>query len=397
MSKLSKVILATLAATTMLFSAEQLKLQILDATIKNKSVANAEVIFQKNGATSITATTDAQGKLSVPTPFGVDDSSVTLIVKKQGYSTMIAKGPSDGLTYALSPVMNELDGLRIVLSWDEKPRDLDSHISYPGNHIFFQKKTGTKANLDVDDTDSYGPETITITKKFFEQDYVYAVHNYSDGSTATSSSNRNLSNISGAKVFVYIGETLIRTYYAPKNQAGTLWIVFSIDGQGEFHDINKFTSAPSKGVEAKLAAFREKNELPAGVAVSSSLQQSSKTANRAGETAYHAGNLNQSVVHYQRAIELDPNNGQAYSNLGLSFQKLGRTAEALWANRKAIALAHGSKKHIVQASSYYNIAKLYEKQGKWEEALQNFKWASERREHNAYTKGINRMNTKLGQ
>lgn len=391
MRRLTKKMLLILASATMLLSAEQMKLQILDATVKNRTVSNAQVIFQRNGETSVTGTTDTQGRVSLSVPFA-DDENTTLIVKKSGYSTMVAKGPSNGLTYALSPIMNQLDGLRIVLSWDENPKDLDSHISYPGNHIFYDHKTGTKANLDVDDTDSYGPETITIQKKFYEQDYVYAVHNFTD--RLKTNSNR-LSNISGAKVFVYIGETLIRTYYAPKNKTGNLWIVFSIDGQGEFHDINQFTTCNNDVVKRKLAAFREKNELPAGIAVSTAEQEKSKRINQKGEAAYHRGELEASVQFYQQAIEVDPNNGQAYSNLGLSFQKLNRVAEALWANRKAIALAHGSKKHIVQASSYYNIAKLYEKQGKWEEALQNYQWASDRREHSAYTKGITRMKAKL--
>lgn len=392
MNGLTQKAMLFLASATLLLSAEQMKLQILDATVKDKTVANAEVIFQRNGETSVSGKTDAQGRVTVDIPFA-DDANTTLIVKKNGYSTMVAKGPSNGLTYALSPIMKQLDGLRVVLSWDENPRDLDSHISYPGNHIYYVNKKGTKAHLDVDDTDSYGPETITIQKKFFEQDYVYAVHNFSDQSKTNSN---RLSNISGAKVFVYIGETLIRTYYAPKNKTGNLWIVFSIDGHGEFHDINQYTTCNSDNVRGKLQAFRETNDLPAGIAVTPTEQARSKNVNKRGEEAYHRGELENSVELYQQAIDIDPNNGQAYSNLGLSFQKLGRTAEALWANRKAIALAHGSKKHIVQASSYYNIAKLYEKQGKWEEALQNYQWASDRREHSAYTKGINRMKAKLG-
>lgn len=394
MNKLTSVIISIFSAVTVIFGAEQMKLQILDATVKNKKVPNAEVIFQKNGETSVKATTNSEGYVNIPMPFGKDDSTVTIIVKKSGYSTMVAKGPSNGLTYALSPVMKQLDGLRVVLSWDQEPRDLDSHISYPGNHIFFQQKKGTKAHLDVDDTDSYGPETITIVKKFYEQGYVYAVHNYSDEGSNSSS---RLSNISGAKVFVYIGETLIKTYYVPKGKQGNLWVVFSIDGHGEFHDINQFFNTSHKGVNRFLSTFREKNEIPAELAASQSAQKESKRINKKGEQAYHANNLEKSVEHYQKAIELDPNNGQAYSNLGLSFQKLNRIAEALWANRKAIALAHGRKKHIIQASSYYNIAKIYEKKGQWEDALQNYKLASERRQHNAYTKGINRMKAKLRQ
>jgi hypothetical protein len=69
------------------------------------------------------------------------------------------------MTYALSPAMRNLDGMRIVLTWGERPADLDSHITYPGNHIFFRSKKGTDANLDVDDTTSFGPETITLERK----------------------------------------------------------------------------------------------------------------------------------------------------------------------------------------------------------------------------------------
>lgn len=68
------------------------------------------------------------------------------------------------MTYAISPVMTNLDGMRVVLSWGEKPFDLDSHLIFPGGHIYFDSKEGTDANLDVDDTDSYGPETVTISK-----------------------------------------------------------------------------------------------------------------------------------------------------------------------------------------------------------------------------------------
>ena len=31
-----------------------------------------------------------------------------------------------------------------------------------------------------------------------------------------------------------------------------------------------------------------------------------------------------------------------YGNLGLAYQKAGNTAESIWANRKAIALANGT-------------------------------------------------------
>ncbi|GAA0190548.1 tetratricopeptide repeat protein [Fulvivirga kasyanovii] len=390
------ILLAILCNFSLAVAQQKTEIQVLSATVKDQTIQGATIIFQKNGETSVTATTDSQGRISIPSPFGgVDDPSVTIIIKKDGYSTLVAKGPYNNLTYALSPTMQELDGIRIVLNWGSSPEDLDSHISYPGNHICYHHKTGSLANLDVDDVDGYGPETITIERKAQGQKYVYAVHNYS---AKDMSSNTDLSAKSNASVFVYIGNTLIRTYKVPEmRKAGNLWIVFMIDEYGTFVDINKFQDASTwERVRANLETFRGKDESFGDPVISQNDIQESKVANRKGEEAYHAGNLELSVELYQKAIELNPNNGQAYSNLGLSFQKLNREAEAIWANRKAISLANGPHTSTIQASSYYNIGKIYEKKGQWADALQHYSWARERKQHSAYDNGIRRMNEKLG-
>ena len=114
--------------------ADQTNIQVMSATVKDKIIPNAQLIFQKNGETSVIAKTDSRGIANVTAPFGgVDDSSVMLIVKKDGYSNMVVKCPCNDLTYALSSKMKELDGLRVVLSWNNQPQDLDSHLSFPGN------------------------------------------------------------------------------------------------------------------------------------------------------------------------------------------------------------------------------------------------------------------------
>jgi hypothetical protein len=378
-----------------LFS-QQTEIQVLSAVVKDEVIPNATVIFQKNGETSINVTTDIHGKISIPKPFGgVDDGSVTLIIKKEGYSTLVTKGPVNGLTYAISPTMNTLDGLRVVLSWNLNPLDIDSHLAYSGNHIYFNHKTGTLANLDVDDTDGYGPETVTVEKKAQGKKYVYTVHNYTD---REKTSNHNLTVQSNAKVYVYIGNTLIKTYLVPKNnQAGNLWTVFMIDENGVFININKFSDASTpEEVGDHLLTYIGGTESFNETATAQDDIQESFNINKQGEDAYHAGNLESSVELYQRAIELDPNNGQAYSNLGLSFQKLNKEAEAIWANRKAIELAHGPNTNTIKASSFYNIAKIYENKGQWEDALQNYNKAKELKQNVAYDNGIKRMKEKLG-
>ncbi len=84
------------------------------------------------------------------------------------------------MTYAISPAMTSLDGMRVVLSWGEKPFDLDSHLIFHGGHISILIVKGTDANLDVDDTDGYGSENCHYQQKHFGESYIYAVQDYSN-------------------------------------------------------------------------------------------------------------------------------------------------------------------------------------------------------------------------
>ncbi|SHI45069.1 tetratricopeptide repeat protein [Flavobacterium terrae] len=388
---LKKYVLAFLLfSLTQAFYAQSSKeILVLSAVVKDKVIPGAQVIFQKNGEKSIPLYSDQRGKVQIPAEYQ-DEADLTIIIKKDGYSTLVSKCPCGGLTYAISPVMEELDGMRIVLSWGSAPEDLDSHLSYQGGYVCYYQKDASQANLDVDDTDSYGPETITITKKIHGKKYVYAVHNYSN---KESNNNANLSKISNAKVYVYIGNTLIRTYVPQFGKTGTVWIPFIIDENGNLVDVGDFKNATSwEGVRSILRDYRYD---AANHVVDAASIQESINLNKDGERSYHAGNLEQSVAYYQDAIEENPRNGQAYSNLGLSFQKLGREAEALWANRKAIDLAEGAKANIVRASSYYNIARIYEQKGQWNDALNNFKLAKQHNQNPAYDKGITRMSAKV--
>ena len=120
-----------------------------------------------------------------------------------------------------------------------------------------------------------------------------------------------------------------------------------------------------------------------------------KDLNKQGELAYHAKLLDESVRLYLEAINNDPEYGQAYSNLGLSYQKIGQRAEALWANRKAIALASGDTADTVRAASYYNIARIYEDAREWSSALESYERAKRAKDRPPYTQGIERMKTKL--
>jgi tetratricopeptide (TPR) repeat protein len=366
-------------------------IQVLSAVKKDKVISNAEIILQKNGKTSQLTHTKNNGKSTFQ---GFNDTrESTLIIKKTGYSTLVAQCPCDGLTYALSPNMKNLDGMRAVLTWGANPLDLDSHLAYENNHIYFSEKIGSKAHLDVDDTNSYGPETITIVKKKQGKKYLYAIHNYSKDRSPAS---KGLA-LSGATVRVYIGQTLVRTYKATPQKVGNIWIVFGIDENGAFQDINSYvgTTKSSDGVQEMMKDILLSGDFNSQSIISSSQKVQAKLLNGKGEKAYHHKNLEEAMYLFQDAINLYPNYGQAYSNLGLTFQKLHRDAEALWANRKAIERASGERANTIKASSYYNIAKVYESQGKWNEALSNYENALSNKSHSAYSKGIKRMKKKL--
>ena len=75
---------------------------------------------------------------------------------------------------------------RIVLTWGETPRDLDSHLVGLDDansvfHIAYYNKVerdtdgNVIASLDVDDVSSYGPETVTIVNARTDATYYYSV------------------------------------------------------------------------------------------------------------------------------------------------------------------------------------------------------------------------------
>lgn len=372
--------------------ADPFQIQILSATIKDQHIADASVIIQKNGAQSVSGVTDAKGDVSLDSD-APDTSDTLVIVKKQGYSNLVAKCPCKGMTYAISPVMtNDLDGMRIVLNWGQRPWDLDGHLAFSHEHIYFGRKTGNPgadANLDVDHTDSYGPETITIVRKHPGDSYVYAVHDYSDKNDP---STLELSH-SHAKVLVYIGQSLVRSYYVPENTPGNLWTVFRVTGEGEFQDINTMggIDKPADDVQYAINGYTNPQTHVEARTASADDTSRAKAINRQGEDEYHAGNLDHAIELFQEAVQLDGNFGQAYSNLGLTYRKANRTAEAIWADRKAIALATGPTANTVRASSYYNIGRIYEAAGQYQDALSQYQAAKREKENPVYDNAITRV------
>jgi len=130
------------------------------------------------------------------------------------------------------------------------------------------------------------------------------------------------------------------------------------------------------------------------VSISESNKQQAISLNRQGEIAYKEKDLDAAMNYFQSAIDTNPHYGQAYSNLGLTFQKANRVAEAIWANRKAISLAEGEKAATVKANSYYNNGRIYENAEQWNDALREYRNAKQQKNKKTYDEAINRMISK---
>jgi hypothetical protein len=188
-----------------------------------------------NGVAITRANTDEDGKYNLALPYG----NYTVIMSLAGYvsdsfNIIVKQSPSEKHA-TLSPAQ-ESGEYRVVLTWGVSPDDLDSHLTANGGvHIYYSDMESANAWLDVDDTTSYGPETITISNLAALGGFKFSVHDYTNrgfGTTQLSSS--------GATVRVYHENELLRTYFVPTGQSGTVWNVFSIDANGWITDLNSF-------------------------------------------------------------------------------------------------------------------------------------------------------------
>lgn len=122
--------------------------------------------------------------------------------------------------------------IRIVLTWNDNPKDLDSHLFAPSavkkdQHICYYNKTSVDGSteLDVDEVNGYGPETTTIYKmkkgqyKFYVADFTNCSRNNEESYEMSNSQ---------ATIRVYNKKGLIQTFFVPVNRKGVIWEVFEI-------------------------------------------------------------------------------------------------------------------------------------------------------------------------
>lgn len=175
----------------------------------------------------------------VPVEFG----TYRMVVTAEGYQEWVRDvsvtidEPVVAVRVALSPVFGESDMARMVLSWGREPFDLDSHLLGPGFHLYFSQKAVGGATLDVDDVDSFGPETVTI-QRWQSGLYRYYIQDFSAGANLQSTTLAN----SGAVVELYLDGADVQVFRVPEG-VGIFWHVFDYDSTtGELIPVNVIRS-----------------------------------------------------------------------------------------------------------------------------------------------------------
>ena len=213
-----------------------------------------------------------------------------------------------------------------------------------------------------------------------------------------------LDKLRSVKVYVYVGSSLIRTYSMSPILQGLkdarIWVLFYVDEEGKIIDKNIILDDENARENDYFIKDLEKNiaknfNLTYTQTISSNDKKEAKRLDNLGVQAYKAKEYERAISLYMDSIDLNPNDGQVYSNLGLAYQKAGNLAEVNWVNRKAIELASGNNANTIKASSYYNIARIYEEKGEYQNALDNYKKAQSYKVNKVYTNAIKRMEEKL--
>lgn len=167
------------------------------------------------------ALTAADGSFQIPIRKS-GKATITAFIGSQLTNTVTA-GPA-AANVVLDPCLTitSPSGLNIKLTWGEIPNDLDSHLFSPnGNEVYFGAKGSLTAlpfaKLDVDNTDSFGPEVVTITR-LMKGTYRYVVHNYS---RRNDSNIPNITQSPGRVELVQNGNTTV--FAPPAGEGISVW------------------------------------------------------------------------------------------------------------------------------------------------------------------------------
>ncbi len=204
----------------------KVSLRFFDA-VTGRPIAGARVAFE-----GLRTRTNAEGVATFPKPLDLNpmEDKRTALFSAKGYiraklELRFALGSLWANRYSISPALPP-GKLRIVVDWAQKPGDLDAHLVKKGGyHISYQdmRKWQDRAQLDRDDRDGFGPETITINRLDQRADYAFFVFDYSH---RKSPGFKRFAE-SRARVMVFGDGQLLHQFSAPGG-AGLTWKVFEI-------------------------------------------------------------------------------------------------------------------------------------------------------------------------
>ena len=132
------------------------------------------------------------------------------------------------------------EGITVRFTWGENPEDLDTHVIGPnGYHVYYGSKGSLPyGQLDVDDTDSYGPEVFTALSFPEAGTYHYSINHFAGTSTISES---------GARVEVTLNGK-VTTFVPPRGQNGEYWwnvfdIIVSSNGTITIQPVNTWSTS----------------------------------------------------------------------------------------------------------------------------------------------------------
>jgi len=187
-----------------------------------KIIKNAHVNF---GGVSLM--TNKKGQFSVPLNVLQEGQKIKMMIKANDYITLVKKlevevGTIRGKKILLSPKLAPTS-VRFVLSWTDKPKDMDIHLVNDDFHISYRntKSIVGRAKLDRDAMRGFGPETITLEEVKENSTYALYVDRFSSTGKIDGS----------VEVQVYIDNRLDKVVKLPRTSSRSVKVMTLSHGQ----------------------------------------------------------------------------------------------------------------------------------------------------------------------
>lgn len=196
---------------------------VTGAALANVSYEIRAGVNNTNGPIVASGVTNANGQYTHTLPRG---NYTIRAFNNDGDGTAVgvsAACPNITPNIVIGPVIN---GVRIIMSWQGAPADLDSYLNGPGFRINYQSMNAPNgaATLNIDALGGNTVEVVTLNQEQLNATYTFSVHDYSN---IASNNSLALSN-SGVVVTVIRNGVVTNTFNITPNRAGTLWQVFTL-------------------------------------------------------------------------------------------------------------------------------------------------------------------------